>query len=108
MPPSEQEVLETNSHVSREAKEKFLERRGVEILHFIDAFIQCAGIPEINYLNNRCIGGLALAGWSLGSAFTLAAIANVNSNLVSHELQNRLEHYLRAHIMLGKLSLLIF
>lgn len=75
--------------------------RGLEILQFIDGFIKCSGIPAIEHSEDGRAGGIVLAGWSLGSAFTLAAVANVDSQLVSEEMRGRLGQYLRAHIMLG-------
>ncbi|KAJ3994407.1 hypothetical protein F5050DRAFT_521476 [Lentinula boryana] len=46
------------------------------------------------------VGGAALIGWSLEIAFTLAAIANVDSDLISDETRKRLSKYLRAYILL--------
>ncbi|KAJ3913122.1 hypothetical protein F5877DRAFT_84104 [Lentinula edodes] len=90
-----------------EAKAKILELRGVEILQFIDGFIQRSGIPPIQD-NSQTVdgngktrkGGLAIIGWSLGATFSLSAIANVDSSLVSNEMRDRVGQYLRAHIML--------
>lgn len=92
-----------------DAKAKILELRGVEILQFIDGFIQRSGIPPIQD-NSQTVdgngktrkGGLAIIGWSLGATFSLSAIANVDSSLVSNEMRDRVGQYLRAHIMLGE------
>ncbi|KAF9063853.1 Alpha/Beta hydrolase protein [Rhodocollybia butyracea] len=80
--------------ISEETKSEFHALRGVEILRFIDGFIQhecCDG---------KSIGGIMLVGWSLGSTFSLAAIANVDSSLLSDETRDRLASYLRAHVLL--------
>ncbi|KAJ3979448.1 hypothetical protein F5890DRAFT_1469413 [Lentinula detonsa] len=85
---------------SIEEKHRFLEQRGVEILLFIDEFIQRFNLPPISDFEGKRVGGAALIGWSLGIAFTLAAIANVDSDLISDETRKRLSKYLRAHILL--------
>ncbi|KAJ4478977.1 hypothetical protein J3R30DRAFT_3472677 [Lentinula aciculospora] len=84
-----------------EEKHQFLERRGVEILRFIDEFIQqFLPPPIISDSEGKQSGGVALLGWSLGIAFTVPAIANVDSVLISNETRKRLSTHLRAHILL--------
>lgn len=97
------------SVTSEEFKTEFLNLRGVEILQFIDGFIKHSCIPSIQNIPHSdsehgqaaSTGGLSLTGWSLGCAFTLAAISNVDSPLISEAMRGRLGQYLRAHIMLG-------
>ncbi|KAF5373217.1 hypothetical protein D9757_010563 [Collybiopsis confluens] len=104
---SERILFSENS--SAGSKAKFLELRAVEILHFIDGFIQRSGVPPIGTgdslsdesSTNVRKGGIGLMGWSLGSAFSLSAIAHVDSSLVTEDMRNRLGKYLRTHIMLG-------
>ncbi|KAJ3798854.1 hypothetical protein GGU11DRAFT_555733 [Lentinula aff. detonsa] len=87
-------------------KEQILELRGVEILQFIDGIIQRLGIPPIqNHDDNNNAeefrkGGIALIGWSLGTTFTLAAMANTDSPLISEEMRERIGKHLRTHVML--------
>ncbi|KAJ4466247.1 hypothetical protein J3R30DRAFT_3311241 [Lentinula aciculospora] len=89
------------------SKTEILELRGVEILQFIDGFIGRSAIPPIqndssaeNVSGQSRKGGLVLVGWSLGTTFSLSAIANVDSSLVSDEMRDRIGRYLRTHIML--------
>jgi hypothetical protein len=106
--PSEREFFtwdeEALANISEETKSKFHAERGVEILRFIDGFIQRAGIPaiQVNVVDGKAVGGIMLVGWSLGTTFSLAAIANVDSSLVSDEMRDRLGSYLRAHVLLGE------
>ncbi|KAF5386308.1 hypothetical protein D9757_008580 [Collybiopsis confluens] len=100
---------ENSNSASAGSKAQFLELRAVEILHFIDGFIQRSGVPPIGTggslsdepSTNVRRGGIGLVGWSLGSAFSLSAIAHVDSSLVTEDMRNRLGRYLRTHIMLG-------
>ncbi|KIK62724.1 hypothetical protein GYMLUDRAFT_259998 [Collybiopsis luxurians FD-317 M1] len=94
----EEIVQEAASH---EMKARFLELRAVEILRFIDGFIQRSSIPPISASSSPSPkGGIGLIGWSLGSTFSMAAVAHMDSSLVSDEMRNRLGQYLRTHIML--------
>lgn len=97
----EKSIFSDEQAHSNEAKHQFLEQRGVEILRFIDAFIQQFNLPAISRSEGKQVGGVALLGWSLGIVFTLAAIANVDSKLISDETRERLGTHLRTHILLG-------
>ncbi|KAH7878337.1 uncharacterized protein C8R40DRAFT_1067358 [Lentinula edodes] len=72
-----------------EAKTKILELRGLEILH-----------QKVDGDEKTRKGGLAIVGWSFGITFSLSAIANIDSSLVSNGMRDRVGQYLRAHIML--------
>ncbi|KAH7878297.1 hypothetical protein C8J55DRAFT_412801, partial [Lentinula edodes] len=82
-----------------EAKTKILELRGLEILQFIDALFNVLEFLPFKTTKTRK-GGLAIVGWSFGITFSLSAIANIDSSLVSNGMRDRVGQYLRAHIML--------
>ncbi|KAF9060017.1 hypothetical protein BDP27DRAFT_1430547 [Rhodocollybia butyracea] len=96
----ERAILEEEGSVAEDAKAEFLEMRGVEVLHFIDGFIQRSTIPAVQESERGCRGGLTLVGWSLGSVFTFAAIAHVDSRFVSDDMRTRFGQYIRAYLML--------
>ncbi|KIK52981.1 hypothetical protein GYMLUDRAFT_49647 [Collybiopsis luxurians FD-317 M1] len=100
--PSERALFsQEEAAASHEMKAKFLELRAVEILRFIDGFIQRSGIPPISEsFSSTPQGGIGLVGWSLGSTFSMAAVAHMDSSLVSDEMRDRLGQYLRTYIML--------
>jgi hypothetical protein len=82
---------------SKEDNAVFLRDRGIEILIFIDHFIRENSIPEIT--TDGSGGGLALLGWSLGVAVSLAAIAAMED--IPLETSQRLGKYLRRNIVFG-------
>ncbi|KAJ3890269.1 hypothetical protein GG344DRAFT_49965 [Lentinula edodes] len=98
--PYEKSVITNEQVHTDEDKRQFFEQRGIEILRFIDQVIQRFDLPPISNFEGRRVGGTALLGWSLGIAFTLAAIANVDSDSISDETRKRLNAHLRAHILL--------
>lgn len=99
--PYEESIITNEQVHSDEDKRQFFEQRGIEILRFIDQIIQRFDLPPISNFEGYQVGGTALLGWSLGIAFTLAAIANVDSDSISDETRKRLNAHLRAHILLG-------
>jgi pimeloyl-ACP methyl ester carboxylesterase len=60
-------------------KTAFTRNRGLEINTFIDTFIQKNNVPY-KFSGNTKNSGIALIGWSLGNAVTLAAINNLNAS----------------------------
>ncbi|KAJ3777395.1 hypothetical protein FB446DRAFT_718010 [Lentinula raphanica] len=98
--PQELSMFENEQAHSNEGKRRFLEDRGVEILRFTDECIQRFDLPSISDHEGKQVGGVAILGWSLGIAFTLAAIGNVDSDYISDKTRGRLSTHLRAHILL--------
>lgn len=94
-------------HIFSEAKHQFLKQRGVEILRFADESFQV--LSTVTTSRNQPFRGEA-SRWSCASEmvirhlFTLAAIANVDSILISDKTQERLGTHLRAYILLGGFS----
>ncbi|KAK7056283.1 hypothetical protein VNI00_002836 [Paramarasmius palmivorus] len=76
----------------------FTRARGLELITFMDLFIQEHNLPPISEVNGKKIGGVALLGWSLGNASTMPAIAEIAN--VSESTKVRLNAYLRTLIML--------
>jgi pimeloyl-ACP methyl ester carboxylesterase len=105
--PSERTFLtgdeEAQAAASEETKSKFHTLRGVEILRFINGFIQRAGTPPIhtNVVDGKVSGGIMLVGWSMGSTYSMAAISSMDSPLLSDEMRDRLGSYLRVLVLLG-------
>lgn len=83
-----------------EQRTSFCVDRGVEIMTFIDKFVNKYNIPPLS--SDRRSGGFALLGWSLGSQITCAAISHVDK--LSEECQNRLGSRLRALVLHGTSS----
>jgi hypothetical protein len=77
----------------------FTRARGLELITFMDLFIQKHNLPPISEVNGKKTGGVALLGWSLGNASTMPAIAEIAN--VSESTKVRLNAYLRTLIMLG-------
>ncbi|KAK0477400.1 Alpha/Beta hydrolase protein [Armillaria novae-zelandiae] len=73
-------------------QEAFIEARGHEVGIFIDAFIQKFNLPPIS-----SGGGVALLGWSLGTALVSATISNVGT--LPEDTCKRLERYMRSVIL---------
>ncbi|KXN81409.1 hypothetical protein AN958_04729 [Leucoagaricus sp. SymC.cos] len=76
-PFTEAELRVINSGTDEE-KTAFMTRRGVEILVFIYKFLVENKIP-LQVPEDGIPGGVAIAGWSLGVAEVLAAIASITS-----------------------------
>ncbi|KAG7442250.1 uncharacterized protein BT62DRAFT_442547 [Guyanagaster necrorhizus] len=72
----------------------FLEARGHEIAVFIDTFIRKFNLPPISSCGG---GGVALLGWSLGTALVSLAISSVGT--LPEDIQKRLERYVRSVIL---------
>ncbi|KAK0185459.1 Alpha/Beta hydrolase protein [Armillaria mellea] len=73
-------------------QEAFIEARGHEVAVFIDTFIHKFNLPPIS-----SGGGVALLGWSLGTALVSAAISNAST--LPEDTCKRLERYLRSVIL---------
>lgn len=76
-------------------KAKFMTARGVEIATFIDNFIRLYNLPGVS--DDGRNGGIAVLGWSLGNAFSIATIASVPT--LPADIKQRLAMYTRALIM---------
>lgn len=92
--PAELAVL---SNSTDGEKAGFLRDRGLEIAKFMNIFIQKHNLPPIS--RDGKSGGVALLGWSLGNAFTLAAISS--ADMLPADAKTRLGSYLRAVIIQG-------
>ncbi|KAA1475623.1 hypothetical protein DENSPDRAFT_763553, partial [Dentipellis sp. KUC8613] len=77
------------------AKRAWLAARGVELLQFIDAFIERERLPPISRGGEA--GGVALVGVGIGAAYTCAAVASMG--IVAGGEGGRVGGYLRAHIL---------
>ncbi|TFK25401.1 hypothetical protein FA15DRAFT_590555 [Coprinopsis marcescibilis] len=82
-------------------KAQYLRDRGLEILQFMDVFIQTNLLPPIS--EDEKTGGSALLGWSLGNSFTLPGIARASE--LGAETTTRLSHHLRSLILQANLVL---
>lgn len=80
-------------------KAKFMTARGVEIATFIDNFIRLYNLPGVS--DDGRNGGIAVLGWSLGNAFSIATIASVPT--LPADIKQRLAMYTRALIMQGNI-----
>ena len=78
-----------------EEKAEFLKERGLEVSTFIKCFDEENPISPIS----GATGGFAILGWSLGSSFALAAVANLDS--LRTDLQTWWGDHLRALILYG-------
>ncbi|TFK80897.1 alpha/beta-hydrolase [Polyporus arcularius HHB13444] len=76
-------------------KEEFLRARGREVAVFIDKFIDAFHLPPISADGSS--GGIALMGWSLGSAVALSVISHLDT--YPQSVQTRLSAYLRTLIL---------
>jgi hypothetical protein len=92
--PAELDTMATGSDTD---KVIFLSNRGLEIMTFIDEFIQQYELPPIS--GDGKTGGVALAGWSLGNLVTCAAISSAER--LSPDCKFRLAKYLRALVLQG-------
>lgn len=101
--PFSQEDLTVIHNGTDTQKEEFLKARGLEILNFMDIFVQQNDVPTI--LDDGK-GGIALLGWSLGNSFTLAAISHFDS--LPTDAQSRLASRMRSLIMQGWYQLYIY
>ncbi|KAK0222328.1 Alpha/Beta hydrolase protein [Armillaria fumosa] len=73
-------------------QDAFIEARGHEVGIFIDTFTQKFNLPPIS-----SGGGIALLGWSLGTALASAAISNAGT--LPEDTCKRLERYMRSVIL---------
>ncbi|TFK25434.1 hypothetical protein FA15DRAFT_617744 [Coprinopsis marcescibilis] len=80
---------------SDDEKAGYLRDRGLEILRFVDLFIQANNLPQVS--EDRKSGGVAILGWALGAGVTFAALAHAS---LDKEVSERLSRYVRAHILL--------
>ena len=85
---------------SDEEKAQYLEKRGLEYLKFIDAFIQQHNLPAPAISEGYATTGISIAGWSLGNSFSLAAVANISR--LESDSRARILRYLRYLIFEGK------
>ena len=92
--PAELDAMATGSDTD---KAIFLSCRGLEIMTFIDKFIQQYDLPAIS--GDGKTGGVALAGWSLGNIVTCAAASSAER--LSPNVKFRLAKYLRALVLQG-------
>ncbi|TFK73511.1 hypothetical protein BDN72DRAFT_893921 [Pluteus cervinus] len=82
-------------------KSDFLKTTGIQLSTFIDKFTTQHNLPPISGNN----GGIAILGWSLGNAFTLASLANADA--LASDAKSRLQARLRAVIMLEPPSIVL-
>ena len=82
---------------SDEDKTRYLSDRGLEILQFIDQFMQECNLPPLS--DDGKTGGIAILGWSMGATFALSAIANADR--LEAPARERISQNLRALIMDG-------
>lgn len=87
--------LETMAKGSDADKATFLSSGGLEIMAFIDEFIQRYDLPPIS--DDGKTGGVALAGWSLGNIVNCAAISSAER--LSPDVKSRIAKYLKALIL---------
>ncbi|EJF60558.1 hypothetical protein DICSQDRAFT_155693 [Dichomitus squalens LYAD-421 SS1] len=78
----------------------FFQQRGEEIATFIELFIKQNGLPAPSADGKT--GGVALLGWSLGNAFGVSTIANIQTYATST--QQTLAKYLRGLVLQGSWS----
>lgn len=94
IPPSASGALSAGTD---EDKAHFLKVRGQEIATFVARFIEEHRLPAI--AEDGKTGGVALLGWSLGCAFVLAAVANIDS--LQSASQSRMASHVRSLILYG-------
>ncbi|KAF8961167.1 Alpha/Beta hydrolase protein [Flammula alnicola] len=87
--PYTSEELTVINNGSNEERAKFLQNQGVLLALFVDAVIQKHSLPKQ--------GGVALAGWSLGNAFTLSMIAAIYD--LPTDTKERLKSFLHSLIL---------
>jgi hypothetical protein len=83
-----------------EDAETLLEKWGTQLSTFYDLFVQKHHIPEISHDGKR--GGIVILGWSSGSTFALASIAQIGS--LPEGSQTRLRKRIRTLILEGVYS----
>ncbi|TFK25436.1 hypothetical protein FA15DRAFT_703697 [Coprinopsis marcescibilis] len=81
---------------SKDEKAGYLRDRGMEILRFVDLFIQANDVPEVS--EDGKSGGVAVLGWALGAGVTLASLSHASE--LDKDVSERLSRYIRAHILL--------
>ncbi|ESK97797.1 hypothetical protein Moror_17362 [Moniliophthora roreri MCA 2997] len=96
----ELEVFSDNSDSAEQngRREEFIRARGLELMTFMNVFIQKHDLPPISEVNGSKSGGVALLGWSLGNATTFSAIASISS--APEATRKRFSAYLRTLILL--------
>jgi hypothetical protein len=88
----------------RSGRKLFLETMGLQVVQFLNAFLDQNDIPRASSDGNS--GGLALLGWSLGTFWALAPLGH--SDAIPQSYLTRLEPYLKNCILLGMLSPISF
>lgn len=96
-PFSADELLVLNGNGTESDRDQFQASRGLELVSFIDKFVQKEGIS----LSPK--GGIAICGWSLGNSVTGSAIANFKSAPPSTIA--RLSPYIRTLVIHGEYQL---
>jgi len=94
--PFTEEELKVVNNGPEEEKTAFIVKRGVELLTFMDKFLQEKKVP-LQPLQEGKPGGIAIVGWSLGNTVTLSAIANIKS--AAPEVQQRLRPLIHTLIL---------
>ncbi|KAI0316475.1 Alpha/Beta hydrolase protein [Amylostereum chailletii] len=89
------EELTTIANGTDTARDAMFTDLGVELLTFMDTFMQQNSIPPVSA--DRKTGGAALIGWSFGNVVSLAAISHVTS--LSADVQARLGARLRTLVL---------
>jgi pimeloyl-ACP methyl ester carboxylesterase len=95
--PFTTEDMDTIINGATSARDLLVKSMGIELLNYIDIFIQQHDIPVISSDGNS--GGIALVGWSLGTILTVPAIANIDA--IAADARSRISSRLRAYIMHG-------
>ena len=90
--PEQNTVLSSGTD---DEKAAFLKERGLEIATFIERYARENPIVPIN----GATGGFALLGWSLGNAFALSVVANLDA--LSPSSQSWWKDHFRALILYG-------
>ncbi|KAJ7473013.1 Alpha/Beta hydrolase protein [Mycena galericulata] len=87
--PHTAQELKVYAEGSQEDRAALMAEAGVNLALYIDEIIQQCGLPST--------GGVALAGWSLGNAFTMAMISSIMS--LHSRTRERLQSFIKTIIM---------
>ena len=89
--PYSADELKTIHHGSDTERADFLHNEGILLALFVDGLIQSLSLPKA--------GGVTVAGWSLGTVFTIAMRTSIND--LPDSTKQRLKAYTRGFIIFG-------
>lgn len=94
--PYTAEELRVIAHGCDAERKEFLHQEGILFALFIDGLIQQLSLPKE--------GGVAVAGWSLGTVLSFGVLSSIHD--LPEDTQGRLKTYIRSFILWGSFSVL--